>query len=295
MNKVKGSVFSEEDYLERDGYKLYYKNLGEGNPLLVLHGGPVLDHKYLIEPFSFLSKEFKLIFFDQCACGMSSIPPNDFKLDLNTLLLDIDEVLERIGEDSVNILGHSWGGFLGLNYTLNNPNRVKSLILSNSMPLSRQQWDQEQELLDQRILKSDLQKRNKILQSEQMRKRPSLAIKKLLKISFKPHFKDYDLIDQLTLDIPDDYLKRSELYESLMKEDLINYNLKEDAKKIKCPVLIIYGDTEASIEVKTESSIDSYFQHSYFKLIKNSGHFPFIENPSSYFTAVKKFLSKIAI
>ncbi|MCX2743109.1 alpha/beta fold hydrolase [Mangrovivirga sp. M17] len=295
MKKSRIVKFSFDNYLAGDDYKIYYKIIGEGHPLLIIHGGPVLDHSYMIDSFSSLGKEFKLIFFDQCACGKSTIPQDHFQLDMNNLLKDIDAILENADENNVSILGHSWGGFLGLNYTLNFPEKVKSLILSNPMPLTRDQWNHDQRVLDERILKSDLIKRNKVLQSDQMRKNPSLAIKKLMKISFKPHFSDENMIEKLNLQIPEDYLKRSELYEYLMNNDLGDYNLEGKVNNIHCPVLTIYGDAEPAVKSKYHHVIDKAFQNSHLKIIKNSGHFPFIENPSSYFTAVKKFLSKITV
>jgi proline iminopeptidase len=55
----------------RDGYipvgnaALYYREAGEGQPVLVLHGGPDFDHTYLLPDMDRLSDSFRLIYYDQ--------------------------------------------------------------------------------------------------------------------------------------------------------------------------------------------------------------------------------------
>ncbi|MDP8200831.1 MAG: hypothetical protein P9M11_01670 [Candidatus Tenebribacter burtonii] len=50
-------------FINSNETKLYYKEFGTGNPILVLHGGPGVDHKYMLN-LKALAKYYRLIFVD---------------------------------------------------------------------------------------------------------------------------------------------------------------------------------------------------------------------------------------
>ena len=58
--------------LSLNGTKLYVKTMGSGEPIIVIHGGPVLEHGYLLPHLEPLSRDYRLIFFDQRLSGRSS-------------------------------------------------------------------------------------------------------------------------------------------------------------------------------------------------------------------------------
>ncbi|MCE2937033.1 MAG: alpha/beta fold hydrolase [Cyclobacteriaceae bacterium] len=57
----------ESGLLDVNGTQLYYTATGQGEPLLIIHGGPVLDQSYLTEHFKPLAAHYRLIFYDQRA------------------------------------------------------------------------------------------------------------------------------------------------------------------------------------------------------------------------------------
>jgi proline iminopeptidase len=59
-------------YIQTNGINTFYKILGEGEPIIVVHGGPGMAHNYLLPKFKRLAKNFKVIFYDQRACGKTS-------------------------------------------------------------------------------------------------------------------------------------------------------------------------------------------------------------------------------
>ena len=66
--------FSFEEGLKNiNDTKLYFKVIGDGEPLLVIHGGPGLSHDYLFEGLKPLAQNFKVIFYDQRASGRSDM------------------------------------------------------------------------------------------------------------------------------------------------------------------------------------------------------------------------------
>ena len=68
--------------------------MGSGAPLLILHGGPGLDHSYFLPQFAELARDHKLIFIDQRANGRTEAPDST-KMNLSFLIEDIESGLKN--------------------------------------------------------------------------------------------------------------------------------------------------------------------------------------------------------
>lgn len=97
--------------------------------LIVLHGGPGQDYRYLL-PLKSLSDEYRVIFYDQRGTGLS--PRVDAsELTLQSSIEDLDRIVKYYCPDEkVNILGHSWGAMLGSGYLAKHPDKVNKIILA---------------------------------------------------------------------------------------------------------------------------------------------------------------------
>jgi hypothetical protein len=61
-----------EDRIPVGGATLYARDVGRGQPIVVLHGGPDFDHSYLLPDTDRLSNSFRLIYYDQPGRGRSA-------------------------------------------------------------------------------------------------------------------------------------------------------------------------------------------------------------------------------
>lgn len=123
----------------KDGTPLYYRKVGTGTPVLVLHGGPGLDHNYLVEPLAeTIGSGKQLVFFDQRGTGFSG---GNFRqiganfINKDKFLEDLDAIRTGLGlGETIHILGHSWGGLYALLYATDDRYRshVRSLALVGS-------------------------------------------------------------------------------------------------------------------------------------------------------------------
>lgn len=59
-------------FIEAKGAKLFCRTLGQGKPLIVVHGGPGLTQDYLLSELQPLAETNFLIFYDQRGCGQST-------------------------------------------------------------------------------------------------------------------------------------------------------------------------------------------------------------------------------
>jgi len=120
------------------GYRTWYQIVGELHsvsgklPLLVLHGGPGFPHDYLEDLAGLADEGRAVVFYDQLGCGKSDHPDDPALWVMDTFVDEVTAVREGIGLDRVHLLGHSWGGWLALEYVLRRPPGLVSLILASA-------------------------------------------------------------------------------------------------------------------------------------------------------------------
>jgi proline-specific peptidase len=127
---------SKEGYATVGNARLYYRVVGQGQPMVVLHGGPDFDHNYLLPDMDRLSRLFRIIYYDQRGRGRSgeNVRPED--VTLKSEMEDLESLREFFQLDSIAVLGHSWGGLLAMEYATRLPDHVSHLILMNTAPAS---------------------------------------------------------------------------------------------------------------------------------------------------------------
>lgn len=101
--------------------------VGQGYPLLLMHGGPGLDH-WSLRPFQQLADRFTLVFYDHRCNGRSTGAPVE-SMTWENLTADADALRDRLGFERWAVLGHSFGGHVALEYALRYPQNLTHLIL----------------------------------------------------------------------------------------------------------------------------------------------------------------------
>lgn len=106
-----------------------------GNPanpmLLVLHGGPGSDYRYLLNCKAFANDGYYVVFYDQRGSGLSQrFPRSSYTID--QIIEEVGDVIKHYRTSSVQkvfILGHSWGGMLASAYINKYPQAIDGAIL----------------------------------------------------------------------------------------------------------------------------------------------------------------------
>ena len=129
---------TREGTVEFCGYRTWYKVVGELHPvsgklpLLILHGGSGFPHDYLEDLAELADTGRAVVFYDQLGCGGSDHPDDPTLWVMNTFVDEVSAVREGVGLERVDLLGHSWGGWLALEYALRHPPGLASLILAST-------------------------------------------------------------------------------------------------------------------------------------------------------------------
>ncbi len=276
-----------------NGTSLFYHIIGKGEPVIIIHGGPVLDQSYLFDHFKELAKNHRLIFFDQRACVNSTASVDTSTMKIKTLVEDIEGIRRRFNLDQVHVLGHSWGGMLATIYAIEYPLKVKSLVLCDAMPPSFRLWQEEEKAIAQKQTRYDSVMIEKIKSTEGFKNRNIKWVDSLMKFSFRSQFYDTTKLARLKIALPWDYFKRSEIFGHIAPE-LFSFDLTGQLEKIISPTLIIYGDQEPATQISAPVYKNGIV-NSKVEVITQCGHFPFIEQPEQFRKTVESFWKSNAI
>jgi proline iminopeptidase len=126
-------VAEGERFIEVPGGRVWVNVVGSGSgaPLLLLHGGPGGGHDYL-EPLGTLGDDRPVIFYDQLGCGLSDRLDNPALWTMERFVEELAVVRQTLGLSRFHLYGHSWGGWLAIEYLLHHPREVAGTVLAST-------------------------------------------------------------------------------------------------------------------------------------------------------------------
>jgi proline iminopeptidase len=119
-------------------FRVWTKRVGN-NPkakLLLLHGGPAATHEYFEACDSYLpAAGIEYYYYDQLGSAYSDQPDDPELWEIDRFVDEVEQVRQALGlaSDNFYLLGHSWGGILGIEYALKHQVHLKGLVISNMM------------------------------------------------------------------------------------------------------------------------------------------------------------------
>lgn len=119
----------DSGYAEANGAQLYYEAAGQGNPVVLIHG-ITLDTRMWDDQFQEFSKHYRVIRYDCRGFGKSSVPEEGKPYSHSR---DLKELLDHLKIRKACVIGLSMGGGIAINFTLEYPDYVSSLITVDSV------------------------------------------------------------------------------------------------------------------------------------------------------------------
>src|ERR1035437_6927542 len=108
----------QEGFVDAHGVLIYYVALGNGSPLVVLHGGPGASHDYFLPWLLPLARTHRLIFIDERGSGRSQRLEDASLYTVEAMAEDVESVRVTLHLGKISLLGHSCGGVLAQAYAL---------------------------------------------------------------------------------------------------------------------------------------------------------------------------------
>ncbi|NQX98127.1 MAG: alpha/beta fold hydrolase [Flavobacteriales bacterium] len=285
-------LISSEEIVEINGVKHFIKKIGEGEPLLVLHGGPGLFHNYLVPHFQELAKEYQIIFYDQRGCGKTDFPKDTSSINILTYVEDLEAIRNHLKIEKLNLIGHSWGSLLAINYTKKYPKNLNRLILISPAPSTSDYYDDTFRNMQQKRSEEDTKELVKTMMSTGFEKREKESFKKAILLGDKVNLIDQSKIEELYQ--PMDFTVNSSnnlmLINSLLERTYFNLNLIEGIDVISCPTIIIVGGLD-NVPFASTQLLHESIENSQLEVIQKSCHYPFFESPKEFNAKINNFLA----
>jgi proline iminopeptidase len=292
----------QEGFVDSNGVMIYYKMLGRGAPLLIVHGGPGASHDYFLPYLLPLARHNKLIFIDERGSGRSQKLEDPSGYTVENMVEDVEAVRQALGLGKVGLLGHSYGGALAQAYALKYKANLTHLILGST-------W-------------SSTKAMNEVLVRMKQKMSPELGerINRLEAAGLFGHGKDYEK-NRYTNDymiaawgegyFPYLYQNRPDpnydpidngkiswdLYREMWGEHgefIIDGSLKsveytERLATIKVPTLILAGDHD-ECDPSLSQAMHEKIAGSKMVIFPKAGHMTFVDDTAMFIKTVDEFL-----
>jgi len=283
-----GAGVSTDTLLAVNGTHLWVHREGSGSPILVVHGGPVLDHGYLVAPLRPLAADHELVYYDQRLSGRSDGVVDSASVTLGNFVEDIEALRTSLGLGKIDLLAHSWGGLLAMEYALEHPSSVRSLVLVSPMPPSSALWQEEQRAAAAALQPRDTAGMGALRASAAYRNGDPRAIERMLQLSFRSELARPALADSLHFHIEADYRERSRAFGGLVP-DLASYDLTGRLPRLQVPTLVVFGAAETGARREADT-LRALLPRAEVRVIPGSGHFSFLERPEAFRQVLRAFL-----
>jgi proline iminopeptidase len=268
------------------GATIWYEVRGAGNgrPLVMVNGGPGFDHNYVLcsDAWDTLAKKRRVVFYDQRGNGRSGALTKEQSCTLADQIADLDALREQLHAETIDLLGHSWGGYLVMAYAAQHPQRVAHLLIVDS---AAPKW-------------SDTEFIFKYIFPEGIDRQGVLDFADALGDSASGRQSLAEYLRMLFVSEPkrDEFMKNADRYHytrsvnETLNADLAKYDMWPVLPTLTMPTLVLTGRYDINVAPSTAWKIHKAIPGSGWQVFEKSGHLPYFEEPEKFVRVVEDFL-----
>ena len=302
---MSSTVYPEEQgFVDANGVMIYYKLLGRGKPLMIVHGGPGASHDYFLPYLLPLARHYRLVFIDERGSGQSQKLEDVSAYTVESMVEDVEAVRQALNLGRIGLLGHSYGGVLAQAYALKYQKNLSHLILGSTFSSTRAM----NEVLARIKQNMPAEARERVGKMEteglyghgkeyEKNRYPADYMVAAWGDGYFPYI--YQNRPDANYDPVDNGKMAWDLYREMWGEHgefVIDGNLKsaeytEQLSSIKVPTLIIAGDHDES-DPSMSKTMHEKIAGSKLVILPKSGHMTFVDQPGMFEKAVEEFLGK---
>ena len=296
---------TQEGFVDSHGALIYYMSVGQGAPLMIIHGGPAASHEYFLPHLLPLMRTNRLIFIDERGSGKSSKLEDPHQYTVANMVEDIETVRQALGLGKISLLGHSFGGPLVEAYALKYQLHLSHLILASTFASTRQlnaalaKMKAEMAPKDRERVEA-LEAAGLFGKGEiwEHGRYPEEYAKLAWGVGYFPYLyqnrpdPNYDAVDGNTTTAWDVYREMWGSHgEFIVDGNLTEVEYVDKLSQIKVPTLIIVGDHDES-DPKMSEGMHAKIAGSKLVILPKSGHMTFVDQPEKFLQAVREFVGK---
>jgi pimeloyl-ACP methyl ester carboxylesterase len=255
--------------VEVNGHSVAYRDVGEGPPLILLHGF-LCDSRCWRRQLADLSNRFRVLAWDAPGAGHSSDPPDPFTTaDWARCLVGFLDVL---GIERAQLLGPSWGGILAQEFYRSYPDRALTLILCDTYAGWKGSLPESacKERLERCFLESSLP--------------PEEFVPRWVP-EFFTEGASPDLKEEMSAVVSDFHL----LGFRLMAKSSADTDTTDLLPNIAVPTLLVWGDDDRRSPMNIAEQFRDAIPNAELAIITSAGHVSNMEQPKQFNTQVRRF------
>jgi len=271
-----------------DGTRLAYHQVGEGDPLICLPGGPMQASAYL-DDLGGLSEHRSLVLLDLRGTGESAVPADPASYRCDRLVDDVEALRVHLGLDRIDLLGHSASAALALLYAARHLDRIGRLALINPSP----------RVVGLEITDSDRRQVAELRRGEAWFPDAFAALKRIW--SGDATAADWTAIAPFTYGRWDAASQAHLAQEASQKNTdaaAIYYSagaLDPEATRLalarlQAPVLLVGGEYDVALPPKCAAEYAGLFRQAELAVQPSGGHYPWLDNPEWFVQTLTEFL-----
>lgn len=257
-------------YLNVNDINLFYKSIGEGAPVIFLHGlgSSTRDWEWQIPYFA---QFYRVIVVDARGHGQSDKPTEPYSVPL--FAADIIAFIHALNIAPVHLVGISMGGMIALQIGIDAPELLKTMVVVNSNPALRIQTLKEKLMLAQRLL---------IVKLLGMRQMGVFLSKRLFPL---PEQAD---LRKIFADRWAENDKRA--YLNAMR-GLVNWDVTDRLPQITCPVLVVAAENDYT-PIAEKRAYTATLPRAELVVVPEANHATPAEKPDAFNKIVHTFLKQ---
>jgi pimeloyl-ACP methyl ester carboxylesterase len=267
-----------------DGYNLNVEEVGTGFPVIVLHGGPGLDHSMFRPYLDALGDEYRLLYVDERGQGRSQrVDPAT--LSLEVFARDVDLLAETLGLASFALLGHSFGAIIATFHATELGTAVAYVISGGGDSSEALDADVEAALEalgdEGQVIAQSWEGEKAVETDEQLRR--------LMRDQLPFHFHGEPPAGYM-----EDFVPSPEVLRHFAKVGYGNFDYRPKLKDVDKPTLVLVGEYDRTTTPRAARVLHEGMPDSELYVVPDAGHMSFVEQTDEYIAVVRDFLARTA-
>lgn len=247
--------------IDIDGVQLHYTVDGCGSPLILMHGWGC-NHETVASIAAVASKTHKVYNVDFPGFGDSPEPSAVWGVEEYTRL--IEQMARRLGIDNPVLIGHSFGGRVGILYA--SRNSVDKLILVDAAGVKPRRSPKYY---------------YKVYSFK--------AMKRLMKLIYGSQRAEEKIERQRARRGSSDYASSTPMMRSILSK-VVNEDLKNCMPEIKAPTLLVWGENDTATPMRDARIMERLIPDAGLVSFPGCGHYSFLDNPRQFAAVLESFL-----
>ncbi len=267
---------------------LRVREMGKGDAVLLLTGGPGFAGEQLFTTAAAIAKTHRAILPDQRGTGESRVDAySGDAFSIDGAVADLESIRTAMKIDRWTLVGHSYGGLLSMAYAAKHPDRVVSLVLIGPAGIDSNFWGRYQQNLFARLDDQTRTAMQSISAANLSLEEMADLIRKMNRLMAPAMIANADAREALEAEM--DVTRFEPRVNMAMQRHVLRYDFKPALASFKPPTLVIQGDGDP-IGRETADLIVKTLPNAKLHVIDGCGHWPFLEKPDELFRAVAAFL-----